>query len=180
MRLKRQTLTKGLMLAGLVLAAATTLVVTDTWAQAREPGVGGPPVGRMQRGGGRASTGLLPGLRRLDLTDAQREQIRTLAQQHRDATREVGGQLMSAREALRDAVTAEVANEGAIRALASQLGTLEGDAAVVRAQLSAQVWQILTPDQQAQLRALQAQADERRQQRRERFDQRRQEREQAG
>ena len=181
MQPKKKTLMRGFVLAGLALTAAMTLVATDTWAQLRRPGAGGSPFGRMQRGGGRGPTGMLPDLRQLDLTDAQREQIRTVAQQHRETTREeVGEQLMSAREALRDAVTAEVANEGAIRTLASQLGTMEGDVAVARAQLNAQLWQLLTPDQQAQLRELQAQAAERRQQRRERFEQRRQEREQAG
>ena len=43
-------------------------------------------------------------------------------------------------------------NEGAIRAAASDLGIAEGDAAVQRAYLHAQVWRMLTPEQQVAAR----------------------------
>ena len=67
---------------------------------------------------------------------------------------------------------ADVVNESTIRGLAAQIAPLEADAAVQRAYANAAVLQVLTPDQRAELRELQAEAQEgfseRRQRRRER------------
>ena len=83
-----------------------------------------------------------------------------------------------ARRALRDAVTADVVNEGAIHAVASELGLAEGDAAVQQAYIHAQVWQLLTPEQHEQARAAEAEMERRMEQRGQRTGERRERRQQ--
>ena len=133
----------------LVLAAAFMMTMpTHVSAQPGSRGSGGPQ--KSGRGG------MLPGLRALDLTDAQRDQIRSLREQHHDPA--IAQQHRAARQALNEAITADVVNESAIRGLAAQLALFEADAAVQRAYANAAVLQILTPDQRAELSELQAQA----------------------
>ncbi len=124
-----------------VLVALGTLVVADA-ASAQPRGGRGARAGRMGRGGG------VMHLRALDLSAAQQEQVRSIHEQSGEATRAADEQVRVARQALQDAVTADVVNESAIRAVANELGIAEGDAAVLRAYLHAQVWQLLTPEQQ--------------------------------
>ena len=81
--------------------------------------------------------------------------------------------LREVRQALQEAVTADVVNESVIRALAAQLATVEGDAAIQRAYLHAQLWQLLTAEQQATAKAFEAEAKEWREQRRQRMEERR-------
>jgi Spy/CpxP family protein refolding chaperone len=122
-------------------------------------------------------------LRGLDLSEAQREQFRGIHEQNREAAETAAGRVRVAREALQDAVTAGVVNEGAIRAVAAELGAAEGDAAVQRAYVHTQVLQVLTPDQQAAAEAAEAEMKQRLGQRRERTGERRerrQERRQQG
>ncbi len=135
----------------LVLAAAFIMTMpTHVSAQPGSRGFGGP------QGGGRG--GMLPGLRALDLTDAQRDQIRSVREQHHDPA--LAQQHRAARQALNEAIKTDVVNESAIRGLAAQLALFEADAAVQRAYAHSGVLQILTPGQRAELSALQAQAEE--------------------
>ena len=139
--------------AGVVVLLAAMTLVTDVQAQPGPRGLDGPFMG----GGPR---GMLPGLRDLDLTDAQREQVRSIAEQNRDAGGARAEQLATARAALHEAVMAEVVNETTIRTLPDDLATLEADAAVQRAHVNAEIWQVLTPGQRAELRELQAEVKE--------------------
>jgi len=107
-------------------------------------------------------------LGRLDLSDAQKEQVRTIVESHRDELGALGQRGMNARQALDAAVMAEVFDEGAIRTAAAEVGAVEADMAVARARISAEVYQILTADQQAKLKELRAQMRERMESRRER------------
>ena len=158
-----------------VLVALGTLVVADT-ALAQPPGGPGGRAGRMGRRGGPSPGGQLMHLRALDLSEAQREQIRSIHAQNREASQAAGERVRVARQALQDAVTADVVNDGAIRAVASELGVAEGNAAVQRAYVHAQVWQTLTPDQQAAATDAEAEMEQRRGQRRQRTDERRERR----
>ena len=92
--------------------------------------------------------------RELDLTDAQQLQIRGILKNHAD---EIEGHVkaaMEARRALHDSVMAQPTDEGAIRAMATQIGTVHGDGAMMIARIRAEVWPILTADQQQKLVAL--------------------------
>ena len=171
-----------------VVAAAVValggLVVADG-ALAQPPGGHGARAGRMGRQGGPGGGpgGRLMFLRAVDLSEAQRGQIRNIHEQNGEATRAVNERVRVARRALQDAVTADVVNEGAIRAVAHELGLAEGDAAVQQAYLHSQVWQMLTPEQQEQARAAEAEMARRmehRQQRRGERRERRQERQGQG
>ena len=148
-----------------VLAGA--LAAGSVFAQGQPPAGGGP--GRGQRGGGAfARGGLERGgleLRGLNLTDAQRQQIRTLHEQHREATQAAATQLHTVLEAQRKAVETVPVNESAIRATTQELVEAQTELAIQRAKLHAQVFALLTPEQQQQAAKLRAEREARRPQR---------------
>lgn len=117
--------------------------------------------------------GIVPALRALDLTEAQREQVKGVMDTHKADFDAQFQKLGPARKALQDTITAETLDETAIRQRAAELAAVEADGAVLRAKVHAQVWALLTPEQQQKARALKAQRDERRSQARERVEQRR-------
>ena len=124
---------------------------------------------RGMRGGGPAAM-----LRELDLTEQQRDQLRSLREQSTasgDTARLVGEK----RRALEEAIDSG-ADEGTLRQLAYDYGMAQGDAAVERARVQQQVLEILTPEQRAQLDELKAERKQEMEERRERFEKRRQER----
>lgn len=104
---------------------------------------------------------------RLDLTVAQEDQIRDMMQAHREANRSTHEAMVEARRALHEATVAPSVDEAALRQLAADIGTLQGDLAVARAQLWQQVRGVLTPEQATELDALMARHRERMEERRE-------------
>jgi protein CpxP len=88
-------------------------------------------------------------LRELNLTEAQREQVRVIVEQQAAQTRAIGERAGAAREALHAATTSASFDEGLVRARAAELAAVEADMAVARARIFADVFQILTPEQQA-------------------------------
>ena len=157
----------GLVVAGAALAAAHAADAAEEQRRGGRRGawMGGP------RGGGPAGA-LLP-LGRLELSDEQREQVRTVMAESREAAREHLQDLRAAREALGEAVSSPDVDEDRIRTLAADVGRLTGDAAVRRARVHAAVWRILTPEQQARAEEIAAERQERRDARRERMQERR-------
>ena len=116
---------------------------------------------------GRGGRGPFGGaLRHLDLTDAQRTEIRSVVREHREGGAELRRELMAALAQLRDATSGEVVNETTIRALAAAAAPLQADAAVRRAQHNAAVLALLTADQRTQLREMRENARENRRARR--------------
>jgi protein CpxP len=120
------------------------------------PGRGGPmgmlgPLGPMIMG-------------RLNLTEAQRDQVKNVLQAHRTDLKAVGDRAFAAHQALEAAISADTVDESAIRGRSADVATVEADMAVMRAQIRAEVWQILTPDQQQQAKTLQAEMEQRMQQ----------------
>ena len=107
-------------------------------------GPGGP--GMRGGPGGRGGMFGLP-MRGLDLTDAQREQVRAIMESHRDQQKAIGDRMQAARKALRAAIEAETADEVAIRAAAAEIGAIEADAAVLQAKIRGEVFGLLTPEQ---------------------------------
>ena len=162
---------------GVGLALATVVLVATHAVQAAEAQRGGGRGGRGAWMGGPRGAGpagaFLPPLRRLELTDEQREQVRTAIGESREAARTHARETRTAREALGEAVTTGAVDEDRLRTLGAELGRLAGDAAVRRAQVYAAVWQILTPEQQARAEEIKAEREERRNARRERMEERR-------
>lgn len=159
---------------GVALLAGTGVAVVA----AREQGPGGPG-GMMGRRGGPGG-GIVPGLRGLDLTDAQREQVKATMDAHKatfDAQRD---KLVAAHKALNEAVTVGTFDEATVRQKAADLAVIEADGAVLRAKVHSEVWALLTPEQQTKAKTLQTQRAERAGQMRERFEARRGQRGERG
>ena len=116
----------------------------------RQDGFGGPGRGRGGPGGPLAG---LP-LRELNLTDAQREQVRQIVDSRQQETRAIGERAMAARQALRTATTSPSFDEALVRAKAAEVAAIDADMAVARARIFADVFQILTPEQQAKVKEL--------------------------
>ena len=91
---------------------------------------------------------------RLDLSDSQRDQVRAVLRGHKDAILVQVQALRTAHQDLRQAVSAGVFDENAIRGKATQLGSAEGDAAVLRAQIRAEILPILNDDQKQKLETI--------------------------
>lgn len=90
---------------------------------------------------------------RLDLSDTQREQARDVLRSHKDGILAAIQQVRVSRAALRRAIDADPVDEGAIRGRAADLGRAEADAAVLRAQVRAEILPILNDDQKQKLAA---------------------------
>lgn len=178
--------TTRMRIAGCVASLALVIGATAALG-AREQGPGGfgPRGGFGRRGPGGPGPGgpgpggpggPVPGLRMLDLAEAQREQVRGIMESHKAEFEAHAQKLGPAHQALADAITAEALDETAIRQRAAELAALEADGAVLRARVHAQVWALLTPEQQQKARDIKAQQAQRRAGMRQRMEQRRQQR----
>jgi periplasmic protein CpxP/Spy len=121
--------------------------------------------------GGGLPFGRLAG--QLGLSDAQKDQIKTIMQSHRDEWKSLADRASAARKALNDAVTADTVDENAIRQASAAQAAVQADMAVTRARVHAEVFQVLTPDQQKQAKELRAQMKAKQDQFRQRLEQRR-------
>jgi Spy/CpxP family protein refolding chaperone len=132
-----------------IVAAMLFATVVDAAAQGPRFGRGGPdgPRGFIGDAGGRGGGGL-GGLMRLDgLTDAQREQIRTLISQRREGLAMLAREVGEAQRALATSAETGQVDEGKADALGSATRAL----ALARAQLQADVFGVLTAEQKAEL-----------------------------
>ena len=145
-----------------VAALVASVVVGGVVVSAQRPGLGPGPR--------RAQTGLA--LRALDLTEAQREQVRQLTEQHREQSRTLLDRLRTAQEARRQAVEAIPFSEPQIRTAAQALADVEAELAVQQARLQADVYALLTPEQQTRLQTMRAERDARMKERMGRLQQR--------
>ena len=179
----KRTNVKGiLVLAGVaVITAAIGFATTVQLSARNDQGAGQDPAGQGgRRGAGMMGQGMMgpggpgmrggPGgpfgragfpLRGLDLTDAQRQQVRTIMESHRDEQKAIGDRMQAARKALHEAIAAELFDEGAIRAKAAELGAVEADAAVLQARIHAEIFTILTPEQVTKAKELRTQMENR-------------------
>jgi periplasmic protein CpxP/Spy len=161
---------------GVALVAGAGLATVA--AREQGPGAPGGLFGRRGPGGpGRGGALMLP-LRGLDLTETQREQVKTAIDAHKAEFEAIGTRMRQARTALDEAVTADALNEAAVRQASVDVAAVEADAAVLRAKVHTEVWALLTPAQQQKARELKAQRAERRAQVRQRIEQRREQRRQ--
>lgn len=135
----------------------------------RRGGPGGP--GRFGGPGGRAGLGPME-LQRLNLTDGQREQVRSIMESHGDERRAAEERAMSGRDLLATAVASPTFDEAAVRTASAELAAADVEVAVLRAKTYAEIFQILTPEQQSQLTEMQARMRQRNQDRRQRFEER--------
>jgi len=92
----------------------------------------------------------------LNLTDAQKEQIKNLAATHRDEWKALADRERTAHEALNATIMADTIDEALIRSKSSELASVQADVALAAARVRAEVWPLLTPDQQARVKQMQS------------------------
>ena len=118
--------------------------------QGRGMGPGGPG---MPGGPGGGPLGMFLGraAERLGLTDAQQSQIKAIADSHKSDLEALMKQVGDARRTL---LAAQIAGQtdDQIRQLSAQVAQVEANAAVADAHVIAEVMQVLTADQQAQVK----------------------------
>jgi len=133
------------------MAAVLALGTATLLAQAPggfEPGQrGGPGRGGPGRGG---APGILPGLNRIDLTDAQRDQVRAIMETERQ-TGNPGEKLAQAEHALNAALLADAPDAQAIETAKASVNAAQAAALDRRVELMQKVAQILTPAQRQEL-----------------------------
>ena len=123
----------------------------------RSGGPGGPGRGGPGQGGPGGPMGMLPMFgRQIGLTDAQRDQIKGIADSHKDEWNALFDRARTAHEALNDAIVADAIDEASIRQKSAEVAAIDADLAVARAHAHAEVFQILTADQKAQVKKMQA------------------------
>jgi len=93
---------------------------------------------------------VLPGLNQVGLTDAQREQVRSILEQERQSDNP-GEKLRQAEEALRAAVLADAPDAQAIEAAKAAVDTARATELDRRVAIMQKIAQILTPAQRQQL-----------------------------
>jgi Spy/CpxP family protein refolding chaperone len=159
-------------LAGAAFTLAAGLVVPAPAVAQDTNGQQQPAPRRVARMQHRGAQPMLRGMRQLNLTEEQRQQVRDTMQRHRDELKALGAQLRAARQALRTATDAEVVDQGAVRAATSQMAEAQAQGALLRAKIRQEVFALLTPEQQEQAKALRSEFEQRQEQRRLRMQQR--------
>lgn len=127
------------------------------------PGRGAGPVGP---GGPGGRGGFALG--QLDLSDAQKQQVRDIMQRRREQSRPTMDRLQQAMLAQRAAINAVPVNEAQVRSASASLAAVQADMAVEEARMHADIFSILTVEQQAKAKQLEEQAQARTQERRQR------------
>jgi Spy/CpxP family protein refolding chaperone len=152
------------------IALATALALASAAAAAQHQGRRGGRGFRGEGTGPGGPMGPLAMLRGLDLSDDQRQRIRALFEEM-EATG-VPERLRKTRESLHEAIESG-ADEATLRQQASELGEVEGDAAVEWARVRSRIQEILTAEQKQELEQLKQDAEERRELRRKQREERR-------
>jgi protein CpxP len=126
--------------AAMILAAAVAI-----------PVIAQPPQGGRGPGRGPGAGGLMPILRGLNLTDAQREQIRALTDERR-AAGDPGQNLMDLERQLQSAILADTLDQQKIEELKNSIAAASAQELAARIDLQSRIAQVLTPEQRAQAR----------------------------
>jgi Spy/CpxP family protein refolding chaperone len=166
----------GLGAAALTVTLAGVGFATSQGDPSQNPpaGAGGPgrfggPGGRFGRGPGGPGgpMGMLGPmmLGRLNLTSDQQDRVKQILDSHRTEQQAIGKRSMTAHDALESAITSGTFDEGLIRSRAADVAAVEADETVLRGRIYGEVLQILTSDQQAKLKTMQADMQQRRAQR---------------
>jgi periplasmic protein CpxP/Spy len=133
------------------LAAALAVPAVAQAPQGRGAGGGqgmGMGPGRPGGPGGAGPSGMLRGVQ---LTDAQRDQIRSIHQEARSSAAEPGKGIQLQRE-LRLALLADTPDQQKVASLKQAIATAQTEGLARRIEVQGRVAQILTPEQRAQVR----------------------------
>jgi len=97
---------------------------------------------------------------KLNLTEAQRSQIREIFASEKDRLQPVLTRLHDARKNLRDAIHATSADENAVRAASAKVADAEADLAVERMKVYGKIAPVLTDEQRQKISEFEQRADE--------------------
>lgn len=117
------------------------------------------------RGGGRHGKGMRGGgqmFRNLDLTDAQKEQMKTIGQSSREKMKPIMEQMKANRDQLQQLTSGGNFDEGSVQALAAQQGTLTAQMIVEKERTKAAMFALLTTEQKAKAAEMKAQHEQKR------------------
>lgn len=107
-------------------------------------------------------------MKHVDLTDAQQAEIKTIMEADRDGMDNTREQLRDNRKAMRALATDAGYSIERVRELANQQAQLKSDLTVARIDRMHRVFQVLTPEQQAEMKAVREKREERNKERRDR------------
>jgi Spy/CpxP family protein refolding chaperone len=97
---------------------------------------------------------------RLNLTDAQKSQIKAALKAEQDSLKSLFTRLHEARKDLRETIHAGNATEASVRAASAKVAAVEADLAVERLKLYGKISPILTDEQRAQAAEMEKRLDE--------------------
>jgi Spy/CpxP family protein refolding chaperone len=95
-----------------------------------------------------------------DLTDAQREQVKAIQQKHADRIKPLVERAHNAREAVNAAILA--GNTANLQALSIEVGNAETELTFAQAQVQAEIFNVLTPEQKQKAAEARKQMEQRR------------------
>lgn len=148
MNIRIRTLSTIVMVA---LVAGIALISLSAQSPAPQQARPDRPEARQGRGGFGRGGG--PLFERLDLTDAQREQIRTIMKENADGDRP-GAKQAELEQQLRAAIFADTPDLGKIEQLKASIAEAEAAALTRRIDTELKVSQVLTAEQRAKARTL--------------------------
>lgn len=145
---------------GFALVIALVAVSVIGFAQQQQGNHEGPG----KRHGGKHGGGLGRFASQLNLTDAQREQLKQIAARHKENTASLREQLRGVRRGTGDGDASGAFNEAEVRQAAQARAAAQVELEVAHARMQSEMFGVLTPEQRAQYTALQQQKAERRRQ----------------
>jgi len=92
----------------------------------------------------------------LGLSDAQKDQMKSIAQSHADEWKGLLDREQQARRAQQAAIASPQFDEVVIRQRSAELAAVDADASVARARARAELLQVLTTEQQAKLKEIES------------------------
>lgn len=137
-------------LAAALIGAVALVTVAAQAQETRQPAQERPGHGRAF-GQGRGM-GLGPGLARLNLSDQQREQIRAIMQEARNANEVPDKNLGALQRELRAAIFADTPDHGKIDQLKATIAEAQASALNARIAVDLKIAEVLTPEQRAAAR----------------------------
>lgn len=140
-----------LVAVGAIFAFGQTTETTTEGKTFGKKGDGWKHGKRGRRGGRGGHKGMGMGFRGIELTDAQKEQMKAIGQASRESSKALRDQMKANREQLAQATANGAFNEAQVQAIAQQQGALHAQMVVEREKVKSQMFAILTSEQKAKI-----------------------------